>query len=210
MYRYPSVYLFKYKNFRNDKFKELREEMRETSRFSLGSNKVIRVALGSDAASEHRAGLSELSEKVHGSRGLFFTRLGREEALHALDSFSVEDYARAGAKATEDFAVPAGPVTLYGDPIPHTMEPTLRQHGMPTRLVKGVVELMTDYQVCTAGQRLTPDAAALLRIFGIKQAVFNMKAIGVWENDQFETFVEDEDEDDSDIDEENLDDGLQL
>ena len=169
----------------------------------LGSNKVVRVALGSDAADEYKTNLSQLAENIKGSAGLLFTRLPREKVEEIIGEFQVLDYARAGTTATEGYSLEAGPVLQYGTPIAHTLEPILRQHGMPTKLVKGVVQLVADHVVCTKGDTLQPNQAALLRIFDLKTAAFKMRLVGVWEEDAYVQLGEDE----SESEEEGGDDG---
>jgi mRNA turnover protein 4 len=65
---------------------------------------------------------------------------------------------------------------------------------MPTKLNKGVVELVSDYTVCSEGDTLTPDQAALLRIFGVMMAKFQMTLVGVWEDDEYTRLLEDEED----------------
>ena len=192
--RYPTVYLIQYENFRNEKFKELREKMRDSCKFCLGSNKVLKVALGNSDAEEYKTNLSDLAADIKGNCGLLFTKLDQDKVEEMVDNFEVMDYARSGAQATEDFALPAGPVLQFGEPIAHTLEPTLRKHGMPTKLNKGVVELVADYTVCSEGDTLTPDQAALLRIFGVMMAKFEMHLVGKWEGDKYNRLLEEEDE----------------
>lgn len=47
--------------------------------------------------------------------------------------------------------------------------------------LQGVVELVSDFTVCKAGDALTPNQAALLRVFEIKQAAFHITPICRWQ-----------------------------
>lgn len=194
---YPSVYLLRYDNFRNEAFKNLRDKIRDTSTFCLGSNKVLKVAVGKSDAEEYKADLHRLAADIRGNSALLFTKLPQADVQQMVESFEVMDYARAGAQATEEFAIPAGPVLQYGEAIAHTMEPTLRKHGMPTKLNKGVVELLSDFTVCREGETLTPDRAALLKIFGVQMAAFTMRLVGKWEEARgYERLAEDDSDED--------------
>lgn len=200
---YPSLYLFQYQNMRNDKFKELREQVQATSRFCMGSNKVLKVALGKTERDEQKQNLHLVSDRIKGDVGLFFTTLPQPAVKELFGTFQVSDYARAGSKATQDFDIPEGLVEGPRGPMAHTLEPTLRKHGVPTKLNKGVVECTSDHKVCSIGERLTADQAAILRMFDLKTVEFKMQLLTAWtEEGKFEVLREAHDEDANSDDEE--------
>jgi mRNA turnover protein 4 len=51
------------------------------------------------------------------------------------DSYRVRDYARSGNKASQTVIIEEGPIPEFS----HSMEPQLRQLGLPTTLNKGSV-----------------------------------------------------------------------
>ena len=208
---FSTAYVFRARNLRNDKLKALRESVRSRrSRFCMGATRVLRVALaksgdGEDEdeeeekdddeeeeeekdekeenEEEYRRGLAALSEHLKGDVGLFFTDLPHSEVLELFSSAEADDFARAGSRAREAFELPAGPLTHpeTGLPLAHTLEPSLRAAGLPTKLDRGVVTLLTDTVVCRKGDKLTPGQAQLLRTFGQRQARFSLELLARWE-----------------------------
>ncbi|CAL0334331.1 unnamed protein product [Lupinus luteus] len=189
---YKSVYVFSFENMRNQKLKEFREQLKSSSRFFLGSNKVMQVALGRSLSDEIKPNLHKLSKLLRGDAGMVFTNLPKEEVERLFNGFEEYDFARTGTVATEKVDLKEGPLEQFT----HEMEPFLRKQGMPVRLNKGVVELVSDYVVCEEGKPLSPEASRILRLLGIKMATFRLHLICRWSGDEFELYIDGPDDSD--------------
>ncbi|KAF5448587.1 hypothetical protein F2P56_029104 [Juglans regia] len=189
--KYSSVYAFSFENMRNLKFKEFREQLKSTSRFFLGSNKVMQVSLGRSAADEIIPGIQKVSKLLRGNSGLCFTNLPKEEIERLFNEYEEYDFARTGSIASEKVELKEGPLEQFT----HEMEPFLRKQGMPVRLNKGVVELVSDFVVCEEGKPLSPESARTLRLLGIKMATFRLHLICRWSPEEFELYIERPDDD---------------
>ncbi|KAJ6844501.1 mRNA turnover protein 4-like protein [Iris pallida] len=183
---YGSAYVFTFENMRNQKFKEFREQLKSNSRFFLGSNKVMQISLGRSVADETKPGIHKLSKFLRRDAGLLFTNLEKEEVQRIFEKYEDHDYARTGSNATEKVELKEGPVEQFS----HEMEPFLRKQGMPVRLNKGVVELVSDFVVCEEGKPVSPESARILRLLEIKMATFRLQLVCRWSADDFEVYRE--------------------
>ncbi|ONM42050.1 ribosomal protein L10-like protein [Zea mays] len=202
--KYSSAYVFTYDNMRNQKLKDLREQLKSSSRIFLAGKKVMQIALGRSPADEAKTGLHKLSKFLQGNSGLLFTNLPRDDVERMFREFEEHDFARTGSTAI-DTALGVNVLPVYTDTITHTvvelkegpleqftheMEPFLRKQGLPVRLNKGVVELVADHVVCEEGKPLSPEAAQTLRLLGIQMATFRLYLVCRWSGDDFEVYKE--------------------
>eukprot|EP00118_Oscarella_pearsei_P028234 m.1734 g.1734 ORF g.1734 m.1734 type:complete len:227 (+) comp7768_c0_seq1:266-946(+) len=171
---YASIFVFSVENMRNNKLKDVRTHWKD-SRFFFGKNKVMAIALGKTAEEERKENLHQLSEKLKGSVGLFFTNQSKDHVIGWFKKFKETDYARAGTAASFDVILDSGPLEF-----PHSMEPQLRQLGLPVAMKKGIVMLTEDYKICSEGDELTPDQAKLLKLFGHPMIEFHIQLESVW------------------------------
>lgn len=63
---YSSVYVFSFLNMRSKLLKEVRMDFRKDSRFFMGKNKVMVLALGKSEADEYQDSLREVSKMLRG------------------------------------------------------------------------------------------------------------------------------------------------
>lgn len=181
---YSRIFVFSVQNMRNGKLKDLRSEWRH-SRFFFGKNKVMATGLGRTAETEVQDNLHKLAKQLKGQCGLLFTNKTRDEVLEWFENYSEGDYARSGSVATDTVTLPAGPLPQF----PHSIEPHLRQLGMPTSLQKGIVTLLKEFTVCKAGESLKPEQARMLKLLGQEMAIFKLTMKSMWAKDgTFEKF----------------------
>ena len=96
-------------------------------------NKVMMLALGRSLSDEYKDNLHRVSKRLRGEVGLLFTNRTKEEVNGWFTKYTEMDFARAGNKATLTVNLDPGPLKQF----PHSMEPQLRQLGLPTALKKG-------------------------------------------------------------------------
>ncbi|XP_006783310.1 mRNA turnover protein 4 homolog [Neolamprologus brichardi] len=200
---YRNLFIFSVANMRNNKLKDIRTAWKH-SRFFFGKNKVMIIALGKRDTDEYKDNLHKVGKHLRGEVGVLFTNKTKEEVQEYFSHFKEVDYARAGNQAQMDVTLDEGPLEQFT----HSMEPQLRQLGLPTALKKGVVTLLKDYEVCKEGDTLTPEQARILKLFGIEMAEFKVQIKCMWnsETGEFENFagedesMQDEEDDNDDED----------
>uniref|UniRef100_A0A8C9LNC5 Ribosome assembly factor mrt4 n=1 Tax=Piliocolobus tephrosceles TaxID=591936 RepID=A0A8C9LNC5_9PRIM len=164
-------------NMRNSKLKDIQNAW-EHSRMFFGKNKAMMVALGRGPSDEYKDNLHQVSKMLRGEMGFLFTNSTEEEVNEWFMKYTEMDYTRAGNKAA--FTVSLDPGAL--EQFPHSMESQLRQLGLPTTLKRGVVTLLSDYEVCKEGDVLTPEQARVLKLFEYEMAKFKVTIKYMWDS----------------------------
>lgn len=176
--KYPHVYTFNVTNLRTNLLQKCREDRRADSRFFLGNNKVLAIALGRDAETSQAPNLFKITKFLAGVSGLFFTTLDKKEVKDYFASVAGNVFARTGSLSEVSFHIKRGPLdqALF----PHSMCEYLRKLGLPVKLDKGVIVVEEETVVCEPGEELTAEAANLLKLFGMETAQFGIVLTSHW------------------------------
>merc|ERR1719297_57985 len=172
---FPRIFVFQYENMRNSKLKTVRDQWSH-SKFFIGKNRVLAKALGNTEAEEYQDNLHLVSKCLKNEGGLLVTNQSQDDVMEYFSNLSEPDFARTGGTATETVELKQGVLNMFS----HSMEPQLRQLGMPVQLVKGQVTLLADMTVCNEGDVLTSEQARILKLLGHQHAEFKLNIVSGW------------------------------
>jgi large subunit ribosomal protein LP0 len=165
--KYPSIFVVNVDNVGSNQMHQIRVALRGKGVVLMGKNTMVRRALRS-ILSEYPQ-FERLLPHVRGNIGFVFTSGDLKDIREIIVANKVAAPARAGAFAPRDVFVPAGNTGM--EPGKTSFFQAL---GIPTKIARGTIEIVSDIQVVTAGTRVGSSEASLLNMLNISPFTYGM------------------------------------
>jgi large subunit ribosomal protein LP0 len=161
-------------NVGSSQMQRIRKSLRGKATLLMGKNTMVRKAVRGLQATN--AQLTAIMPHVKGNVGLLFCKGDLSEIKKVISENKVPAPARVGAISPIDVIVPAGPTG---------MEPTqtsfLQALNIPSKIVKGQVEISNDVKLLSVGQKVGSSESALLQKLNIKPFQYGLVILTVYD-----------------------------
>lgn len=174
---YKSIFVVGVDNVASQQMHQVRKALRGRGVILMGKNTMVRRAI--------RGFISELPDYekllpfVKGNVGFVFTNESLKDIKDVIIENKVAAPARAGAVAPEDIWVTA---------MNTGMEPGktsfFQALGVPTKIARGTIEIVSDVKVVAAGNRVGQSEASLLNLLNISPFTYGLKIVQVYDAGQ--------------------------
>jgi large subunit ribosomal protein LP0 len=172
---YPKIFICLADNVGSNHMQKIRKSLRGEAVVLMGKNTMIRKAIRGHA--QNNAALEGILPHVKGNVGFVFTKGDLTTIKKLIVAQKVAAVAKAGSLAPVDVFVPAGPTGL---------EPTqtsfLQALNIPSKIVKGQIEISQDVHLLQKGQKVGASEANLLGKLNIKPFEYGLVIKTVYDN----------------------------
>eukprot|EP00929_Paragymnodinium_shiwhaense_P086332 TRINITY_DN4685_c0_g2_i3.p2 TRINITY_DN4685_c0_g2~~TRINITY_DN4685_c0_g2_i3.p2 ORF type:complete len:322 (+),score=113.67 TRINITY_DN4685_c0_g2_i3:87-1052(+) len=149
----------------------IRVELRGKAEVLMGKNTLIRKGLAIGHERHPDVGLDKISAVMRGNLGFIFaTNCELDEIRDILSQHRRTSAAKTGQFSMVDLSLPSGPTGI--DPSGTSFFQAL---NIATKIVKGQIEIVTDFPILKKGDKVSPSAAVLLNKLGIKPFEYGMQ-----------------------------------
>jgi len=157
---------------------DIRMELRGKAVVLCGKNTMIRKGLSFGSEKHPEAGMDKLRAATRGNMGFIFaTNCSLDDIRAVLQKFRMPATAKSGQTSMVDTIIPSGPTGM--DPSQTAFFQAL---NIGTKIVKGTIELVSDFQILKKGEKVTPSAAVLLGKLSIKPFEYGMEVQQVFQD----------------------------
>jgi large subunit ribosomal protein LP0 len=172
--KYPSIFLVNVDNVGSNQMHQIRVALRGKGVVLMGKNTMVRRALRT-ILSEYPQ-FERLLPHIKGNIGFVFTSGDLKDVRDIIVANKVAAPARAGAFAPKDVTVPAGNTGM--EPGKTSFFQAL---GIPTKIARGTIEIVSDIKVVTAGTRVGSSEATLLNMLNISPFTYGMTVVQIFD-----------------------------
>jgi len=169
-----SIFIVNVDNVGSNQMHQIRVALRETGVVLMGKNTMVRRALRSILSDYPQ--FEKLLPHVKGNVGFVFTAGDLKEVREIIVANKVAAPARAGAYAPKDVTVPAGNTGM--EPGKTSFFQAL---GIPTKIARGTIEIVSDVKVVVAGTRVGQSEATLLNMLNISPFTYGMTVVQIFD-----------------------------
>jgi large subunit ribosomal protein LP0 len=163
-------------NVGSNQMQKIRSKLRELQAYLvMGKNSMMRKAIR--AAAQQNKAVGVLLDHIFENVGLIFCKGDTGAVSSLLKEQTVPAAAKGGAVAPIDVTVPKGMTDLEPG-----MTSFLQVLGIPSKITKSKIEILSDFPVCTAGQKVGASEATLLQKLNIKPFKYGLLMRQVYDN----------------------------
>ncbi|KAI6013366.1 60S acidic ribosomal protein P0 [Pisolithus microcarpus] len=173
--KYPSIFIVNVDNVGSNQMHQIRVALRGKGIVLMGKNTMVRRALRSILSEFPQ--FEKLLPHVKGNIGFVFTSSDLKEIREVIVANKVKAPARAGAFSPTDVFIPAGNTGM--EPGKTSFFQAL---GIPTKIARGTIEIVSDVKVLTAGSRVGPSEATLLNMLNISPFTYGMTVVQIFDS----------------------------
>ncbi|KAK9345015.1 ribosomal protein L10-domain-containing protein [Lipomyces starkeyi] len=174
---YKSIFIVGVDNVSSQQMHEIRRALRGQGVILMGKNTMVRRAIRGFLADFPE--FERLLPHVRGNVGFVFTNADLKEIREVILANKVAAPARAGAVAPKDVWIPAGNTGM--EPGKTSFFQAL---GVPTKIARGTIEITSDVQVVSTGNKVGASEATLLNMLNISPFTYGMAVLQVYDQGQ--------------------------
>mmetsp|Transcript_42417 Transcript_42417/g.79103 ORF Transcript_42417/g.79103 Transcript_42417/m.79103 type:complete len:323 (+) Transcript_42417:99-1067(+) len=157
---------------------DIRIDLRGRAVVLMGKNTMIRKALEIGHEQHPEAGLDKLRAGIEGNMGFIFaTNCTLDDIRECLGKHTRQSAAKAGQTSIVDWFIPSGPTGM--DPSQTAFFQAL---NIGTKIVKGQIELVSDFKILGTGEKVSASGAVLLGKLGIKPFEYKIEVLKVFQD----------------------------